>query len=334
VLELNDSVGSDARPTVVAIGGGHGLAATLSALHRLPVFPVAVVGTADDGGSSGRLRAEYACVPPGDMRMALGALLGASAEADEWRTLMHQRFASGTSLEGHAIGNLMLVALLQQHDPVTALTLASRLFGIDGIVLPAATVPLDLEADVAGLSGLAEHAHVVVRGQVAVAQTSGNVTAVRVSPTSADAPDEVVQHILAADVITLGPGSWWTSVMPPLLLPALHDAVLRTSALRVLILNLGAQTGETSGYTAAAHLDVLHRSFPQLTLDVVIADPRFCDDQLTLSSAAEHVGARVEFGDIAALDADGQPTQAHDPELLAAVIGRVLDKHGRINACP
>jgi uncharacterized cofD-like protein len=322
------------RPEVVAIGGGHGLAATLSALHLLPVFPVAVVGTADDGGSSGRLRAEYGCVPPGDMRMALGALLGASADADEWRTLMHQRFAAGSSLEGHAIGNLMLVALLQQHDPVTALTLASRLFGIDGIVLPASTVPLDLEADVVGLSGSEPHDHAVVRGQGAVAQTSGHVTAVRVSPSAADTPIEVVEHILAADVITLGPGSWWTSVMPPLLLPALYDAVLRTSALRVLILNLGAQTGETSGYTAAAHLDVLHLAFPDLTLDVVVADPRFSDDQATLSEAAAHVGATVEFGHIATLDAAGRPMQAHDPQLLATVLCRVLDKHGRINACP
>jgi uncharacterized cofD-like protein len=327
------SDGAD-RPRVVAIGGGHGLAATLSALHLLPVFPIAVVGTADDGGSSGRLRAEFGCVPPGDMRMALGALLGASEVAEEWRTLMHQRFATGTSLEGHAIGNLMLVALLQQHDPVTALALAARLFGIDGIVLPAATVPLALEADVVGLVSAEPHDHAVVRGQGAVAQTSGKVTAVRVSPATADAPAEVVQQILAADVITLGPGSWWTSVMPPLLLPALYDAVLRTKAMRVLILNLGAQSGETSGYTAAAHLDVLHQSFPDLRLDVVVADPRFCDDRALLVEAAAHVGAEVEFGDIAKVDAAGQPTQAHDPQSLATVVCRVLDRHGRINACP
>jgi uncharacterized cofD-like protein len=322
------------RPRVVAIGGGHGLAATLSALHLLQVFPVAVVGTADDGGSSGRLRAEYGCVPPGDMRMALGALLGASVEADEWRTLMHHRFAAGSSLEGHALGNLMLVALLQQHDPVTALTLASRLFGIDGLVLPAAAVPLDLEADVVGLTPSEPHQHAVVRGQVAVAQTSGDVTAVRVSPAAVDTPREVVDHIKAAAVVIMGPGSWWTSVIPPLLLPSLAAAVNTTSALRILILNLGEQTGETTGYTAAAHLEVLHRVVPDLRLDVVIADPRFCDDEDTLVAAAAHVGATVEFGAIARLNAEGQPIQAHDPELLSAVVCRVLDKHGRINACP
>ncbi len=320
------------RLSVVAIGGGHGLAATLTALHHLPVLPIAVVGTADDGGSSGRLRHEFGCVPPGDMRMALGALLGAGPEADEWRTLMHQRFGPGSSLEGHAIGNLMLVALLEQHDPVTALTLASRLLNIDGLVLPATAVPLQLEADVADLD--ANRDVVVVEGQVAVAQTPGSVRAVRIRPDHADAAPEVTQRVLDADAVVLGPGSWWTSVIPPLLLPALRAALAESKALKILVLNLGAQTGETSGYTAAAHLRVWKEVFPDLTLDVVIADPTAAPDHDEVVAAAAATGATVDFAEVAAAGEHGHPSLAHDPALLTAALGRVLDMHGRINPCP
>ena len=323
----------DPRPHVVAIGGGHGLAATLSALHRLPVYPIAVVGTADDGGSSGRLRIELNCLPPGDMRMALGALLGDTPEAAAWRELMHQRFPAGSELQGHAIGNLMLVALLHEHDPVTALTRASRLLGIDGLVLPAAVEPLDLEAEVRGADSDAS-VRSIVRGQVAIARTTGHVEHVRVLPDGADAAAEVVDHVRSADVVVLGPGSWWTSVIPPLLLPSLRRAVVETDALKVLVLNLGAQPGETSGYTAASHMHVLNNVFPELDLDVVIADEAHTDDVAELKAAATLLGATVVLADVARVNQGDKGDLAHDPELLSEILCRVLDTHGRINTCP
>lgn len=227
------------------------------------------------------------------------------------------------------MGNLLLMALLLRHDPVTAMVRACDVLGLNGLVLPAANQALDLVATVRSLDGTTR----LERGQVEIAVTPDSVESVGYEPTDADAAPEVVDLIRHADSVVMGPGSWWTSVIPPLLLPGIHQAVAETTGLRILVLNLGAQLGETSGYTAAAHIQALAQALPDLRIDVVIADPRTIDDASAVESTAATLGAVVEYGEVARTNADGSASLAHNPVALRTVLERVLDRHGRINAC-
>ncbi|TDV49016.1 gluconeogenesis factor YvcK family protein [Actinophytocola oryzae] len=302
----------------VALGGGHGLHATLSALRRLTPDVTAVVTVADDGGSSGRLRRELGLLPPGDLRKALAALAGDGEEETLWSTVFQHRFGGTGALAGHAVGNLVLAALMEiLHDPVAALAEAARLLGLTGRVLPMCTEPIDIEADVTGLD---EDPAAVrrIRGQVAVATTPGQVRRIRLQ--APGGPDHVpkaceaaVQAVLDADVVLLGPGSWFTSVLPHLLVPELHEALIDTSASRMVVLNLVPQPGETAGFSPERHLDVLCEHAPRLRVDAVIADADSVSTPDRLRTAAESLGARLRLDSIATAGA----RERHDPVALA-----------------
>jgi uncharacterized cofD-like protein len=302
----------------VALGGGHGLQATLSALRRLTPDVTAVVTVADDGGSSGRLRRELGLLPPGDLRKALAALAGDGDEESLWSTVFQHRFGGTGALAGHAVGNLVLAALMELlHDPVAALAEAARLLGLTGRVLPMCTEPLDIEADVIGLD---EDPSAIrrIRGQVAVATTPGQVQRIRLH--TAGAPDDVpkaceaaVQAVLDADVVLLGPGSWFTSVLPHLLVPELHEALIDTAASRMVVLNLVPQPGETAGFSPEQHLDVLCEHAPRLRVDAVIADADSVATPDRLRGAARSLGARLRLDAIATEGA----RERHDPAALA-----------------
>ena len=300
----------------VALGGGHGLQATLSALRRLTPDVTAVVTVADDGGSSGRLRRELGLLPPGDLRKALAALAGDGDEESLWSTVFQHRFGGTGALAGHAVGNLVLAALLEiLHDPVAALTEAARLLGLTGRVLPMCTEPLDIEADVIGLD---EDPAAVrrIRGQVAVATTPGQVQRIRLQGTGDQVPkacEAAVQAVLDADVVLLGPGSWFTSVLPHLLVPELHEALIDTAASRMVVLNLVPQPGETAGFSPERHLDVLCEHAPRLRVDAVIADVDSVSTPDRLRTAAESLGARLRLDAIATAGA----RERHDPAALA-----------------
>ncbi|HEX6918009.1 MAG TPA: 2-phospho-L-lactate transferase CofD family protein, partial [Phycicoccus sp.] len=161
-------------PVVAALGGGHGLAATLTALRYVTDELTAIVTVADDGGSSGRLREEFGVLPPGDLRMALAALCSETEWGHTWRDVLQHRFAGDGTLGGHALGNLLIVALWELHeDPVAGLDLVGSLLQARGRVLPMAAVPLDIEAEVSGLDPRDPAARAVVRGQSEVAITPG-----------------------------------------------------------------------------------------------------------------------------------------------------------------
>ncbi|HWH27665.1 MAG TPA: uridine diphosphate-N-acetylglucosamine-binding protein YvcK, partial [Mycobacteriales bacterium] len=242
-------------PRVVALGGGHGLAASLQALRRVTPHVTAVVTVADDGGSSGRLRQELGALPPGDLRMALSALAGDDDWGRSWERLLQHRFAGEGPLAGHAVGNLVLAGLAQTTgNPVAALELVGRLLGAVGRVLPMSCSPLEIVAEVVGLDDDPTSVRQVV-GQVAVATTTGAVAAVHLRPEEPEACLEAVEAVRAADWVVLGPGSWFTSVLPHLLVPGLRDALVETQARRLVALNLAAQTGETSGFSPEAHLE-------------------------------------------------------------------------------
>ena len=318
---------SGKQPKVVALGGGMGLSASLTALRRITGDLTAVVTVADDGGSSGRLRDELGVLPPGDLRKALAALCGDDDWGRTWAEVIQHRFESRGELHEHAVGNLLIVALWEQlGDHVKALDLVGKLLGAHGRVLPMSAVPLELRADVRGHDPARPAEVTVVRGQATVALTPGEVQEVHLVPHDPPAVPEAVRAVLDADWVVLGPGSWFSSVIPHLLVPELLEALIETKARKVLSLNLAPQPGETDGFSPQRHLEVLARHAPKLAFDVVLADQDAVPDQDSLSEAAKRLGGAVELAPVAALD--GSPK--HDPELLAAAYDRIFRMHGRI----
>lgn len=303
-------------PAVVALGGGHGLSASLSALRLMSDRLTAVVTVADDGGSSGRLREEMGVLPPGDLRMALSALCDDTEWGRTWRDLLQHRFRSEGSLDQHAVGNLLIVALWELlGDTVTGLDWVGELLGARGRVLPMAAVPLAIEAElVEGAGDAAEQQVHVVRGQTAVAVAPGRVRAIRLVPPDPPACPEAVAAVDAADWVVLGPGSWFTSVMPHLLVPELSAALHRTAARRCVTLNLSTETAETVGMTAHDHLVALQRHAPDLRIDVVIADPTAIEDVGMLEDQCTAMGAELLLRQVRV----GDGTPRHDALRLAA----------------
>ena len=313
---------STRRPTVVTLGGGHGLHVMLSALARLDVDITAIVTVADDGGSSGRLRLEVpGIVPPGDLRMALTALSRPDDTGQLWSETFQHRFRGEGALAGHPVGNIVLVGLTQVlGDPVAALDAAGKILGARGRVLPMACEPLDIVAEVEGLD---EDPTAVrrIRGQVAVATTPGRVRSVTLAPQDARACPQALDAIAAADLLTFGPGSWFTSVLPHLLLPQMADAIKASNAHRLVVLNLAAQTGETEGFSPEQHLDVLSAHAPGLRVDSVLADRASVALPQRLASAASRLGARLDLDDVAV-----PGTARHDPTRLSVSLARVMGR--------
>ncbi|MCW2605963.1 MAG: hypothetical protein JWO60_656 [Frankiales bacterium] len=306
---------------VVALGGGHGLAASLQALRQVTPDLTAVVTVADDGGSSGRLRRQFPVLPPGDLRMALAALAGTDDWSRTWAELLQHRFPGDGDLAGHAVGNLVLTGLTQTTTGcVEALDLVGRLVGAVGRVLPASTEPLDVAAEVVGLDPDDPDAVQQVVGQVAVATTPGSLCALRLEPAEPEACAEAVAAVLAADWVVLGPGSWFTSVLTHLLVPGLRDALLRTTARRLVVLNLSAQAGETEGFSPEAHLEVLAAHCPELRVDVVLADAASVVDRRALMDTTTAAGAELVLAPVSR----GDGTPRHDPDRLAAAYRAVF----------
>ncbi len=297
---------------VVAFGGGHGLSATLKALRHLTHQLTAVVTVGDDGGSSGRLREELDILPPGDLRMALASLCHESEWGLTWRDLMQHRFETDGDLDGHALGNLLITGLWQMFDdPVEGLDWVGRLLQAHGRVLPMSLTPLQIEATIE-TDGQTR----VIRGQTEVATAGQPIREVRLTPSDPPVPAEVLETIREAEWVVLGPGSWYTSVLPHLLVPELHQALVTTEAHRALIMNLARQEGETEALTTADHVRALHSAAPDFKLDVVIADPTAVDDVDDLVEAAERVGARLLLRQVRI----GSGDPVHDPLRLAAAL--------------
>lgn len=307
---------------MAALGGGHGLAASLSALRHLSERITAVVTVADDGGSSGRLRREFDILPPGDLRMAVAALSEDTEWGHQWNAVLQHRLSGRGELAGHALGNLLLMSLWEMlDDPVRGLDLAGRLLNTRGRVLPMSSTPLDIEATVAGADGSDSDEVTQVRGQVEVATTPGRVLSIRLLPEDPPACVEAVESVKLADWVILGPGSWFTSVMPHVLVPELRKALVETPARRILTLNVGLNDGETAGFSAADHLEVLSAHAPDLELDYVVADPAVVGaDGSMLKSVAAGMGAELMVTSVRSAFRPGQ----HDTLRLAAAFRDII----------
>jgi len=305
---------------VVALGGGHGLAATLSALRQITSEITAIVTIADNGGSSGRLREEFPIFPPGDLRMALAALCADDEWGRTWADIMQHRFESLGPLNGHAMGNLLLASLWSDdEDPLIGLDRVGSLLKTVGRVLPMATVPLDIEGTFNTSTG-----RIVVRGQKEVATAKGRIESLRVIPENPQARMEALTAIRTADWITMGPGSWFSSVMPHLLVPMQLDALSRTRAKKILILNLDAHSNtageEFAGSTPEEHLELFSEYAPDVSIDYFLVDKSVVRDEVTLATIARKLG-----GQVVAVEIRKAPGSIHhDVTQLALHLGHIM----------
>jgi uncharacterized cofD-like protein len=303
---------------VVALGGGHGLAASLSALRAITEDLTAVVCVSDDGGSSGRLREQFPVVPPGDLRMALAALCGDDEWGATWARVLQHRFVSTGDLDGHALGNLLITALWQETgDVVQGLEWVGRLLGAQGRVLPVSLQPLEIFAQVQSVDGELRR----VDGQVQVASTLDEIISIGLHPSNPDACPQALEAVNTADVVVLGPGSWFTSVLAHFQVPQMSLALHDTKAKRVLVLNLNAQIGETSGYSPEHYLEVLATQYPDFHLDWVIADPNHVQDDRALRKVSAAVGANVFLAPVADF---AEFSDKHDVEALTSAFRSVF----------
>lgn len=278
-------------PAIACIGGGHGLSATLAAARTIAGALTAIVSVADDGGSSGRLRDDLGILPPGDLRRCLSAL---SASDSALGSALEHRFADG-DLKEHALGNLLVAGLIDFGLPVEdALAEVARLVGAVGTVLPAASEPVTLSGR-GNRSGLVE-------GQVAVQEAHG-VDQVQIHPVDPATPAAVGTAVEAADLVTLGPGSLFTSVLAAAIVPGVARPLAATAAVRVLVLNLGVQAGETGHLTADDHVRLVRAH--GVPFDVVLADPRF---------------APAPGPDVVVRPVGADSGAVHDPTRLAAAL--------------
>jgi uncharacterized cofD-like protein len=283
-------------PRVVAIGGGHGLAATLRAVRRYTTEVTAIVSVADDGGSSGRLRQLLQIIPPGDLRKCLVAL---AEPGSPLAAAFEYRFGE-EELAGHSLGNLILAGLIDgAPDPVAALDEACRLLGVRGRVLPSTTEPVVLKAECDGGQ---------VDGQVAVMATD-HIRRVSLVPADPKAPVEAMAALGAADQIILGPGSLFTSVLAAVAVPDVRQGIARSAARKVYVCNLRPQVPETEEFDVGMHVDAL--AGHGVPVDLVVCDT----SGLRLGTpGVEVVATRL-----------ARPSGlAHDPVKLASALSDLL----------
>jgi uncharacterized cofD-like protein len=241
-------------PQVVAIGGGTGLSTMLRGLKRRTTNLTAVVTVADNGGSSGRIRRSLGIPPPGDLRNCLAAL----AEDESLLTQLFQyRFAEGDGFQGHAFGNLFVTALAGVTGSFErGLIESGRVLSICGRVVPSTLSDVTLEGE---LVGGRTDALQRVSGESAIASVPGAVWRVWLNPEDVRAYPDAVQAILSADLIVVGPGSLFTSVLPNLLIREIRDALAASRALKIYVCNVATQAGETDGFSVKDHLDAIER---------------------------------------------------------------------------
>jgi uncharacterized cofD-like protein len=280
---------------VVALGGGHGLAASLAAVKTYARTLTAVVSIGDDGGSSGRLRSDFGVAPPGDVRRCISAL---AADGGLLASTLEYRFAEG-SLAGHPIGNLLLVGLtIASGDFQAAIDELRRLVGVEGAIFPATTSPVSL---------LADSDQGTLTGQVTIERATG-IRNLRFDPGEPTAPRGAVNAIEEADQIVIGPGSLFTSVLASAMVPGVLRAVETSSAQRVYVANVANEKGVARGFGLAEHVETLIDH--GVAIDVVVT----ADPDHEVGSA----GVDVCYADVAADDG-----WSHDPLKLGAALARV-----------
>lgn len=300
---------SDGGQRIVCVGGGHGLSAALRAARTVTPHVTAIVTVADDGGSSGILRRQLGIPAPGDLRMAIAALAG----DEEREALIQYRFKEG-ELAGHPLGNLLIAALADLRGNFgLAVREVAELAGVLGQVFPASTDPVTLRAQIGGE---------IVRGQVAIAQGSGAVERLWLEPDVVRAHPSAVEALEDADLVVLGPGSLYTSVIAAMLPHGIVEGIARAQHV-ALVLNLAQQNGETLGLDAVAHVRGLLDHFPSLRLDAVLVHDGPTDGILRPLAVDARALAAIR-GPVLGADLRAGVSTAHDPVKLAIVLKALL----------
>jgi uncharacterized cofD-like protein len=330
---------------VVSIGGGTGLSTLLSGLKKhaqgaqkpaeagSPIIEItAVVTVSDDGGSSGRLRRDFDILPPGDIRNCMTAL---SEDEDLLSRLFQYRFASGRGLKGHSFGNLFLTAMHQiTGDFSQAVKLSSEILAIRGHIFPATASNVTLEAVLSDGS--------VVRGESKISKSRSPISTVRLRPEGCEPRTETLDAIRTADLITLGPGSLYTSLIPNLLVKGIPEAIRDSPAMKVYFVNLMWQPGETINFSASAHLNAINAHAGMNLIDCIVLNAAPISAALKRKYARAKVKpvendletlsqlrVKVVLADLTSDTAIQQNRIRHDPAALARV---VLDLASRARA--
>ncbi len=315
----------------VAIGGGNGLSTLLSGLKRFvaagesePAWLenlAAIVAVSDDGGSSGRLRDELQMPPPGDIRNCMVAL---SEDSHLLSKLFRHRFRGGGDLGGHSFGNLFLAALSEiTGDFTEAVRLSSEILASKGHIYPATMADVRLTAELADGS--------IVRGETNISKVGNSIKRLRLEPENCQPLPETLAAIADADAITVGPGSLFTSLLPPILVDGVAEAIADSSAVKIFICNLMTQPGETDGFSARRHLEIVREYAPAIDFDYVVVNnhpiseeqmQRYAGEGATQIGLADSIspetveGAEIIYGNLL----DGNEKVRHHPEKLAQVV--------------
>jgi len=305
-------------PRIVAIGGGTGLSTLLRGLKGYSANITAVVAVADDGGSSGRLRQQLGIVPPGDIRNCIAAL----ADAEPLMTqLMQYRFPPGSGLDEHAFGNLFIAAMTAvTGDFEEAVRESNRVLAVRGQVLPATSVPLNLSARLA--SGRR------IDGQVGIGHAEEPIERVFIEPPDVRANPEALERILEADMVVIGPGSLYSSVLPNLLISDIRDALSAAPGMRVYVCNVATQPGETGSFSAAEHLEALFEHIGEGLIDYVLINHNWHARQPDgwLGQPVQIDERRLEELPVVVIEedlVDVANAHRHDPAKLAAALMRL-----------
>jgi uncharacterized cofD-like protein len=306
----------DRGPRIVAIGGGHGLAALLRGLKDFTHNLTAVVTVADDGGSSGELRRSIGILPPGDIRNCLAALSNDEALMTQ---VFQYRFAEGAGLEGHSLGNLFITALTDITGSFEeAVAESGRVLAVLGQVLPATLHDVHLVADIQMPNSSRQ---IRVSGESKIPKASGKVRRVWLEPNNAPAFPPAVAAILSADVIVIGPGSLYTSILPNLLVSDLAEAVRASRGLKIYVCNVATQPGETDGYSCLDHVRAIEDHVGGRLFDLIVCNRRF---EGTLPEGSEWVKTETSMDDEYAVYradlVDISNPWRHDSEHLVKVV--------------
>jgi uncharacterized cofD-like protein len=259
---IENNVKPTQHPKVVIIGGGTGLSVLLRGLKHYPLDITAIVTVADDGGSSGRLREELKIPPPGDIRNVLAALSDVEPLVEE---LFQHRFNKGVDLTGHSLGNLILAAMTNiTGDFFQATREMSKVLNVRGKVLPAANTSVELHAEYEDRT--------IVSGESKIPHSNKKIERVFLTPEKINPLPEAIEVIKEADLIVIGPGSLYTSILPNLLIPGIGEEVCKSQAKKVYVCNVMTQYGETLGYTASDHVQALNQHMNQKFMDLILVN--------------------------------------------------------------
>lgn len=294
----------------VAFGGGHGLKASLHALLLSDAQVSAVVVVSDDGGSSGKIRERFPVLPPGDLRMAFETL----TQDETWSKLLGHRYGGNNELSNHAVGNLILLAFLENcKDTQHALDDFAKLVASRGRVFPMSTEPVQLVAQVQEEQKIFE-----VQGQVAIASSKGAIEDIQLIPKHPKVSNDALAAIAQAELLVFGPGSWWTSVIPHFKVKEIKQAIKDSQAKKLIINNLIPEKGETENYQLQTFLSVLKNVAQDIKFDFVINEITKIQANSELDHSVKQLGAENILADVALYSSIEQKRGlTHDPKKLA-----------------